>query len=117
MKQKENSDKYVKTSELEASRSKWELQDLMHNRKDENQNRIFNAYFEDLIVNSIKRERKSLTSMVFGSIKIDHKEKKKNFGRLNYHPKKTFEIRHFHALNKISPFAHAPTKCTYVIHN
>ena len=45
----------MKKSELEASRSKWELQDLMHNQIDENQNRIFKAYFEDLIVNSIKK--------------------------------------------------------------
>ena len=51
------------------------MQDLMHNWIDENQHRIFKAYFDDLIVNSIKRERKSLTSMVFGSIKIDQKEK------------------------------------------
>ena len=29
------------------------------------------AYFDDLIVNSIKRERKSLTFLVSGSIKID----------------------------------------------
>ena len=65
----------MKKSGLEVSRSKLEMQDLMHNWIDENQNRIFMAYFDDLIVNSIKRERKSLTSMVFGSIKIDQKEK------------------------------------------
>ena len=61
----------MKKSGLEASRSKLELQDLMHNWIDENQHRIFKAYFDDLIVNSIKRERKSLTFLVSGSIKID----------------------------------------------
>ena len=65
----------MKKSGLEASRSKLELQDLMHNWIDENQHRIFKAYFDDFIVNSIKRERKSLTFLVSGSIKIDQKEK------------------------------------------
>ena len=43
-----------KKSGLEASRTKWELQDLMHDRTHENQNKIFKGYFEDLIVNSLK---------------------------------------------------------------
>ena len=42
------------------------------------------------------------TSYLFRiQINKDRSERKtRRFGRLNYHPKQAFEIRHFHAFNK-----------------